>query len=99
MRRASLPFFTCAYCLFPFAFLPLAFLSAQSPWHNINNVKTWIEVAERHGPGDVDVPLRTAGAWSGDDLDRLIVDVNALVQLMVPSGKPLLPRTVRGYTD
>ena len=93
MRRASLLYFTSAFCLFPFALL-----SAQGRAHNIDNVRAWLEAVERHIPGDVDAAARTTGSWSGDDLDMLIVDVNALVQLVVPSGGPLLPRTVRGYT-
>src|SRR6185503_2448756 len=94
MPRASFLYFTFAFCLLPFVFV-----SGQStPFHNIDNVKRWLDAGERHSPGEVDSPLRTAGAWADDDLDTLIVDVNALVQLVVRSGGPLLPRTVRGFT-
>ena len=75
------------------------FLDAQAVLsHDLSTVRRWLDAVDRHQPGAADAAAKAVASWSDEDLDRLLVDVHALVRLAVRSPGPLLPPNVVRYT-
>lgn len=95
MRRAFLS------CLTAIWLVGSALLAGQNiPLHDLSRLRLWLVAVDRHQPGAADDAAKVMGSWSDDDLDRLFIDVNALVHLVrsARSGRVPLPSGVRPFT-
>jgi tetratricopeptide (TPR) repeat protein len=67
--------------------------------HDLPRLRTWLDAAARHLPGQNDQAAVLVGSWTIPQLETVYFDFTALVQLVArPDGKPKLPAMVRAIT-
>src|SRR5216117_1851102 len=78
-------------------------LVAQAPSvtrlpHDLSRLHEWIDAVDRHNPGERDVSAIGVGSWSRSQLEVLVFDLKALLQLIANPEKPSFPRATRAFT-
>jgi tetratricopeptide (TPR) repeat protein len=72
--------------------------SARQLAHDLPRLRDWIDAVDRHHPGEGDIAAIGVGSWSRAQLEVLLLDLKALLQLMSPKDRPRLLRLTRAFT-
>ena len=67
--------------------------------HDLSRLRTWLDAAERHLPGQDDAPAVLVGSWTIPQLETVFVDFTTLTQIIArPNEKPKRPAMARALT-
>ena len=70
----------------------------SAPAHDLSRLRDWIDAVDRHLPGQRDAAAAEVGTWSRAELEVLLLDFDALLQLITAPERPKFPRANRDFT-